>query len=189
MNETPRRMSLAFMAAGITAMAASALWYFAFPPPSQTSQKTFSSPDAETEKSAESSGEGTSVLMNAMRRMQENENDVDALLDAARVLNEQGRAEAALSLAQKAAVAAPSDPRPPYFTGVILAGEKKWDEAVLQLERSISMKDDPSARYSAAVIYRYHLKQEDKAKMHFRMAAELCEDPALATMIKSELNQ
>jgi len=188
MTEASRRTALSFLLAGLLAMAGSALWHFASPPESRTDQGSFAAPSAEADKPA-ATDEGTAILMDAMRRMQENENDVDALLDAARVLYDQGKPEAALSLAQKAAIAAPSDPRPPHLSGVLLAAEKKWEEAVQQLERSISMRDDSSARYSAAVIYRYHLKQEDKAKKHFDMAARLCEDPALATMIKSELNQ
>ena len=83
----------------------------------------------------------------------------------------------------------PDDPRPPHLAGVILAGQDKWEEAVQELERSLSLRDDPSARYSAAVIYRYHLRQEEKAKKHFDMAARLCEDPALASMIKAELDK
>ena len=88
---------------------------------------------------------------------------------------------------QRAIVAAPSDARPPYLLGVVLGGQGKWQEAAEQLERSVSLGDDASARYSLGVIYRYHLKQEDKARQQFDLAAKLSQDPALASMIKAEL--
>jgi len=176
------------MAAGVLAMAGAGIAHFAFPP-QKTEQTTFAQPAGKTAAESAPPAEADPGLMEAMRRMQENANDVDALLEAARIFYDEGKTEPAMSLAQKAAITAPSDHRPPYFMGVVLAAEKKWDEAVRQLERSISIRDDPSARYSAAVIYRYHLKQEDKAKTYFDTASRLCEDPALAAAIKAELEK
>ena len=92
-------------------------------------------------------------------------------------------------MVQRAVVAAPSDYRAPYLMGVILARESRWEEAASQLERSIALKDDAATRYSLAVIYRYHLKQEDKARANYETAASICEDAALASMIKAELEK
>jgi tetratricopeptide (TPR) repeat protein len=97
--------------------------------------------------------------------------------------------DGAKDMIQRATVAAPSDHRPPYLLGVVLGGQGKWQEAAEQLERSVALKDDASARYSLGVIWRYHLKDEAKARPHFDMAAKLSHDPALASMIKAELDK
>lgn len=129
------------------------------------------------------------AVMSLMQKMKDNPNDVDTLLEIARIFAEQGDNEGAKSMAERALVAAPSDARPPYIMGVLLSREGAWDEAARQLERSISLKDDAATRYSLAVIYRYHLKQENKARENYEVAARICEDPALASMIKAELDK
>ncbi len=187
MNNACRRLVLALMGMGLAAMAAAAIIWCTgggVRPVHEESARQEFSPNAPNP--AES---GNAPLMDAMRKLQENPNDAEAMLSAARVLSSQGKAEAALSLARRASIAAPADPRPPHLAGVLLAGMEKWQEAAQELERSLSLKDNPSAHYSAAVIYRYHLQQEEKAKTHFEMAARLCEDPALASMIQAELGK
>ena len=127
------------------------------------------------------------AIMGLMQKMKENPNDVETLLALAQTFAEQGDPEGAQEMLQRAIVAAPSDARPPYLLGVVLGGQGKWQEAAEQLERSVSLGDNASARYSLGVIYRYHLKQEDKARQQFDLAAKLSQDPALASMIKAEL--
>jgi len=122
-----------------------------------------------------------------MQKMKENPNDVENLLSIAQLFAEQGDFEGAKDMIQRAAVAAPSDSRPPYLMGVVLGGQGRWQEAAEQLERSISLKDDASARYSLGVIYRYHLKQDDKARAHFESASRMGGDASLASMIQAEL--
>ena len=127
------------------------------------------------------------AIMGLMQKMKENPNDVETLLALAQTFAEQGDMEGAKDMIQRAAVAAPADHRPPYLMGVVLGGQGKWQEAADQLERSISLKDDASARYSLGVIYRYHLKQDDKARTHFEAASKLDGDASLASMIQAEL--
>ena len=129
------------------------------------------------------------AIMGLMQKMKENPNDVDTLLALAQTFAEQGDMEGAKDMIQRATVAAPADHRPPYLMGVVLGGQGKWQEAAGQLERSVALKDDASARYSLGVIWRYHLKDEAKARPHFEMAARLSQDPALASMIKAELDK
>ena len=129
------------------------------------------------------------AIMGLMQKMKENPNDVETLLALAQTFAEQGDMEGAKDMIQRATVAAPSDHRPPYLLGVVLGGQGKWQEAAEQLERSVALKDDASARYSLGVIWRYHLKDEAKARPHFDMAAKLNHDPALASMIKAELDK
>ena len=97
--------------------------------------------------------------------------------------------DGAKDMAQRALVAAPSDHRPPYLMGVLLSREGAWADAAAQLERSIALKDDAATRYSLAVLYRYHLGQEDKARANYEAAAKICDNPSLASMIKAELDK
>ena len=154
-------------------------------PPAQPAPGT---PDkAKMEQAAQSPQ--AMAIMGLMQKMKENPNDVDTLLALAQTFAEQGDMEGSKDMIQRAAVAAPADHRPPYLMGVVLGGQGKWLEAAGQLERSVALKDDASARYSLGVIWRYHLKDEAKARPHFDMAAKLSQDPALASMIKAELDK
>lgn len=129
------------------------------------------------------------AIMGLMQKMKENPNDVETLLALAQTFAEQGDMEGAKDMIQRATVAAPSDHRPPYLLGVVLGGQGKWQEAAEQLERSVALKDDASARYSLGVIWRYHLKDGTKARQHFDTASKLSSDPALTSMIKAELDK
>ena len=129
------------------------------------------------------------AIMGLMQKMKENPNDVDTLLALAQTFAEQGDMEGAKDMIQRATVAAPSDHRPPYLLGIVLGGQGKWQEAAAQLERSVTLKDDASARYSLGVIWRYHLKDDTKARPHFEAAAKLSNDPNLASMVKAELDK
>ena len=154
-------------------------------PPAQPAPGT---PDkAKMEQAAQSPQ--AMAIMGLMQKMKENPNDVDTLLALAQTFAEQGDMEGAKDMIQRATVAAPADHRPPYLLGIVLGGQGKWQEATEQLERSVTLKDDASARYSLGVIWRYHLKNEAKARPHFDMAAKLSNDPALASMIKAELDK
>ena len=154
-------------------------------PPAQPAPGT---PDkAKMEQAAQSPQ--AMAIMGLMQKMKENPNDVDTLLALAQTFAEQGDMEGAKDMIQRATVAAPADHRPPYLLGIVLGGQGKWKEAAEQLERSVSLKDDASTRYSLGVIWRYHLKDEAKARTHFDTAAKLSNDPALASMIKAELDK
>ena len=154
-------------------------------PPAQPAPGT---PDkAKMEQAAQSPQ--AMAIMGLMQKMKENPNDVDTLLALAQTFAEQGDMEGAKDMIQRATVAAPSNHRPPYLLGVVLGGQGKWQEAAEQLERSVALKDDASARYSLGVIWRYHLKDEAKARSHFEKAAVLSHDPSLTSMIKAEIDK
>ena len=191
MTNSSRRIVLGALGLGIVVMfALSIAWRMGdHPLIRQRAAQTAAAdaPRSMMEQGAESP-QGQAV-MSLMQKMKDNPNDVDTLLEIARIFAEQGDNEGAKSMTERALVAAPSDARPPYIMGVLLSREGAWDEAARQLERSISLKDDAATRYSLAVIYRYHLKQESKARENYEIAARICEDPALASMIKAELDK
>ena len=198
MTDSSRRIVLCALLLGIGVMlAASVAWRMDGKPlvhehaPAATAQAPAQTPpaqpapgtpdNAKMEQAAQSPQ--AMAIMGLMQKMKENPNDVETLLSLAQTFAEQGDMEGAKDMIQRAAVAAPADHRPPYLMGVVLGGQGKWQEAAEQLERSVALKDDASARYSLGVIWRYHLKDEAKARPHFDMAARLSQDPALASMI------
>ena len=204
MTESSRRIVLGALLLGIGVMfAASVVWRLdgkplvhdhapaataqapAQMPPAQTAPGT---PDKAKMEQATQSPQAMAI-MGLMQKMKENPNDVETLLALAQTFAEQGDMEGAKDMIQRATVAAPSDHRPPYLMGVVLGGQGKWQEAAEQLERSVSLKDDASARYSLGVIWRYHLKDEAKARSHFEKAAVLSGDPSLTSMIKAEIDK
>lgn len=191
MTNSSRRIVLGALGLGIVVMfALSIAWRMGDHP--LIRQRAAQTSAAETPRSMMEQGAESpqgQAVMSLMQKMKDNPNDVDTLLEIARIFAEQGDNEGAKSMAERALVAAPSDARPPYIMGVLLSREGAWDEAAKQLERSISLKDDAATRYSLAVIYRYHLKQENKARENYEIAARICEDPALASMIKAELDK
>ncbi len=118
--------------------------------------------------------------------LERNPHNVDVMLNMAQLLASQGDSKGALAMLERAAVTAPSDPRPPYLTGVQLAQSGQWEDAAHALERSLSLKDDARTRYSLGVILRYHLQQEERAREQFEKAAPLSNDPALTALIETE---
>ena len=193
MTDSSRRVVLVALALGIGAMFALSLaWRMGDHPLVRQKPVAQTAPASDTSRSMMEQGADTpqgQAIMTLMQAMKNNPNDVDTLLQLASLFADQGNLEGAKDMAQRALVAAPSDHRPPYLMGVLLSREGAWSEAAAQLERSVSLKDDAATRYSLAVIYRYHLKQEDKARANYETAATLCEDPALASMIKAELEK
>ena len=195
MTDASRRVILAALALGLGAMfALSVAWRMGDHPlvrqkaPAAMQSSAGSDPARSMMEQGADSPQGQAI-MSLMQKMKDNPHDVDTLLQLASLFAEQGNGESAKDMVQRAVVAAPSDHRPPYLMGVLLAREGAWAEAASQLERSISLKDDAAARYSLAVIYRYHLKQEDKARANYEAAARICEDPSLAAMIRAELDK
>ena len=186
MTDSSRRIVLCALLLGIGVMlAASVAWRMDGKPlvhehaPAATAQAPAQTPPAQPapgtpdkakmEQAAQSPQ--AMAIMGLMQKMKENPNDVETLLALAQTFAEQGDMEGAKDMIQRAAVAAPADHRPPYLMGVVLGGQGRWQEAAEQLERSVALKD------------------EAKARPHFDMAARLSQDPALASMIKAELDK
>lgn len=195
MTDSSRHVILAALALGLGAMfALSVAWRMGDHPlvHQKTASTAQTAPTTDAARSMMEQGtdapEGQAI-MNLMQKMKENPHDADTLLELAGIFAEQGSAEGAKDMVQRAVVAAPSDYRAPYLMGVILAREGNWTEAASQLERSVNLKDDAATRYSLAVIYRYHLQQEGKARENFEAAARICNDESLSAMIRTELEK
>ena len=124
----------------------------------------------------------------AMQKLQADPNDVDALLDLADLFMQQGSPESAQGFINRALVAAPGDARPSYYQGVLDARRGKYPEAAEAMTRSLRLQDNPAVRYSLAVVYRYHLNDDAKAKEQLEAArANPDLTPDLRTLIEQEL--
>ena len=118
----------------------------------------------------EGMGGNEQAILDAMQRLQQNPNDVGALLEVSEVFRQQGNYESAHSFVNRALVAAPSDPRPSYFQGSLLAAQGDYVGAAEAMERSLSFQDSPVTRYSLANLYIYHLNQRDKGREYLEVA-------------------
>jgi len=129
-----------------------------------------------------------SGMADIMRRLQQNPHDADALLELGHNLMDD-RPELALDFLQQAAVAAPSDSRPPHALGVLLHRQGKHAEAAVSLERSLELEDSAPTRYSLGVLLRHHLDRPEDALRHLEAALQAPGlTPELRTLIEQELN-
>lgn len=127
------------------------------------------------------------VIVERMQRLQANPNDVDALLDLADIFMSEN-AESARGFLNRALVAAPSDARPSYYLGVLHTQQGQFAEAESAMLRSLSMLDNPSTRYSLAILYRYHLNREDDARAQLSAALQNpAITPELRPLVEEEL--
>lgn len=128
------------------------------------------------------------AMIALMQKMQANPNDPDTLLDLSDLFIRRGDLERAESFINRAAVAAPSDARPPFYLGVLKERQGNYAEAADSLERSLSMQDNPAARFSLAVLRIYHLNDRAAGKAQLEaalQAPDLTEE--LKTLITEEL--
>ena len=124
----------------------------------------------------------------AMQKLQADPNDVDALLELADLFMRQNSPESAQGFINRALVAAPGDARPSYYQGVLDARQGKYPEAAEAMTRSLRLQDNPTVRYSLAVVYRYHLNDDAKAKEQLEAArANPDLPPDLRALVEQEL--
>ena len=130
------------------------------------------------------------AMIERMRALQANPNDVDALLELADLFMQQNNMESAQGFISRALTAAPSDPRPSYYQGVLDTRLGRYAKGAEALERSLRLEDSPATRYSLAVVYRYHLNDAAKAREHLEAAARSSGlSPELKKLIDAELAQ
>lgn len=130
------------------------------------------------------------AMIKHMQTLQADPNNLEALLDLADLFIRQENPESAQGFINRALVAAPGDARPSYYQGVLLARQGQYPAAAEAMERSLKLRDNPSTRYSLAVIYRYHLDDAARARQHLE-AAQSHPDltPDMKTLIDAELTK
>jgi len=131
-----------------------------------------------------------SELGQLMQKIQQDPGDVAALLHLAEHFVEDKNWPAAENFLRKAVVAAPSNPQPLYLLGVVLHNQGKHAEAAACLERVVSLRDEPSVRYSLGVLYVHYLQDPTRGGQHLRVALAqpgLTND--LGKLIRAELDE
>ena len=105
-----------------------------------------------------------------MQHLQQNPNDVAAMVHLAEHLVEHENWTAAENFLRRAVVAAPGDSQPLYLLGVVLHQQGNHEEAAVCLERVIDLRDGPSVRYSIGVLYVHYLQDPARGGQHLRTA-------------------
>jgi cytochrome c-type biogenesis protein CcmH/NrfG len=124
-----------------------------------------------------------------MQHIQQNPGDVAAILHLAEHFIQDKNWAAAENFLRRAVVAAPGNPQPLHLLGVVLHNLGDHAEAASCLERVVSLRDEPSVRYSLGVLYIHYLQDPARGSRHLRAALEqpgLLDD--LAGLIRAELD-
>jgi len=135
------------------------------------------------------SADNTNEISQLMQRIQQDPGDVAAMLHLAEHFVEDKNWAAAENFLRKAVVAAPGNPQPLYLLGVVLHNRGNHAEAAACLERVVSLRDEPSVRYSLGVLYVHYLQDPARGSLHLRAALAqpgLADD--LLKLIRAELD-
>ena len=128
------------------------------------------------------------ALLSAMQRLQANPDDTKVLMELADNFFKQDNLEAAGNFSRRAMLAAPSDPFPPYFLGILESKQGRYTEAAALLGRSLALEDTPDTRYSLAMIAKYHQQDEVAARSHLEAALRAPDiSPELRALVEAEL--
>jgi len=180
-----QRVILLFLAFAFAGMTFVSLWQRLMRPelvvPSQTRQMSAGQNLAPASNMNE--------ISQLMQKIQQNPGDVAAMLHLAEHFVEDKNWAAAENFLRKAVVAAPSNPQPLYLLGVVLHNQGKHAEAAACLERVVSLRDEPSVRYSLGVLYIHYLQDPARGGQHLLAALaqpELADD--LGILIRAELD-
>ena len=125
-------------------------------------------PSGPSEADLPADKEQADELMNLMGKLKESPNDADALRKTGEIFvaaRDWKRAEVFLG---RAVLSRPGDTRPRYLLGVCLYQQNKFDEAAKTFEEVLVIREDPSAMYNLAVIYKYHMGKKTEAEALLR---------------------
>ncbi len=105
-----------------------------------------------------------------MQSLQRNPNDPVTLLSMVEVYLQQSDFSGAQNFVNRALMAAPADPEPQYYQGIIQAQLGQNTEAAESLERALKLGDTASTRFSLGILYIYSLGEKEKGITHLKAA-------------------
>jgi len=179
-----QRALLFFLAVAFAGMAAVSLWQRMMHPELVVSSRSRQPVAGRDEAPQDRMGE----IGKLMQQVKNNPGDVAAMIHLAEHLADTNP-EAAENFLRKAVVAAPGDPQPLYLLGEVLHKRGEHAEAATCLERVLSLRDEPSVRYSLGVLYLRYLKQPERGIRHLRAALAQPKLPDdLAAAVRAELD-
>lgn len=183
MTDTRRKGFIVCLFAGILAMLAVTLYARLTEPSLVQHSHTQAAP-------AQKNTMPQSEIGRLMLSLQENPNDPAALIALGSELIRNGELQSARTFLERAETADVNNPDPSYLLGYISHLEKKEDEAILYMEKSLSIKEQPAVHYSIGTIYCYFLNQKDRARDHWNRALAMpgCSD-VQKKLIEAELRK
>lgn len=182
-----KKLVLALIGVSLCAMLAASFVYRTKNPNLTEQGKPQTAAPAQQMDSADEHG-AEDELTHLMALMKEDPNNLDVLKQITDFFIRNKDFGRAGFFAQKALIAAPSDPQVLYMNGIVQFNQGKSQEAVQTFETLITINDDPSARYNLGIIYKHFLKQPEKAKVHFEaLLTHSKADEALKKRAQAEL--
>jgi cytochrome c-type biogenesis protein CcmH/NrfG len=180
-----QRALLLFLTFAFLGMAAVSLWQRVMQPdlvvPSQSRQMRAGRDETPPDNMKE--------IGQLMQQIKNNPGDAAAMIHLAEHFAADKNWAAAENFLRKAVVAAPGNPHPLYLLGEALHNRGEHAEAADCLERVVSLRDEPSVRYSLGVLYIHHLRDPARGGQHLRAAlAQPGLPDALARSIRTELD-
>ena len=172
-----RRIILLLMGSGLGLILAAALSYFVDNPgmvQHTTQQMTASSVSNPTPSRQEQIPDG---VVNLMRRLQDNPNDMDALTALAQHFMHTQEWDKAETFALRAVLSAPNDPHPLHTLGIIQHSTGRNAEAAASLEKALALRFDPSICYSLGILHAYYLNNPDRGLSYLHKVLDAPESP------------
>lgn len=132
----------------------------------------------------------TPEVAGLMQSLQRDPNDPVTLLSLVEIYLKQSDFSGAQNFVNRALMAAPADPEPQYYQGIIQAQMGQNAEAAESLERAIKLGDSASTRFSLGILYIYSLGEKDKGITHLKAALLLPDStPEMRALIEEELKK
>ena len=122
-------------------------------------------------------GQNTDALAQLMQQLQTNPRDLEALLSLAGHFMHLEKWADAETFALRAVLAEPGNPRPLHLLGVIQHNQGRHAEAAQSLTQALRLKEDPSARFSLAILTAYYLKNPTEAATHLQKLLDTPDTP------------
>lgn len=127
------------------------------------------------------------AITELMRRLQADRNDAETLTEIGEIYLVAQQWPRAESFLTRAINNSPEDIRPRYMMGLCLYQQGKVTEAASAYEELLAIKEDPTAQYNLALIYKHRMGQEEKAcELLNRVIASPASDVDLINKAKKE---
>ena len=169
MTRTAERGIATLVAIGLTVMLATAL-YARVSQPSLVRHIAAQQPVSQQGAMA---GMGGSEVGALMQKLSQQPEDLPTLMALATQLAQGGNNDAAATFAERALKVDPRNADALYLLGYVRHEQGRNEEAISYMEQSIALRDNAAVRFSAGVICRYYLHDEERALEHWRKGIAL----------------